>query len=179
MTEREQKDYRAYCSSINSDYGFDFSTTNPISPAMYIFHKEMEMCIESNKTMTAEVKSAATKIHPEVFQFNSSEAAWKFQMGITYRWAMVLVCAVLLLWIGAWWWSMKKEVDQARLIIEASGNVGILAKQVRQDRNGYYFIDFAAPYGDSLKSFTEFQVINAKTVRVFLGKETTDKRDTE
>lgn len=146
---------------------------------MYIFHKEMEVCIASNRTIIAEVKSAATKIHPEVFQFNSSEAAWKFQMGITYRWAMFLGCALLLLWISAWWWSMKKEVDQARIIIKASGNIGLLAKQVRQDRDGYYFIDFTAPNSDSLKSFTEFQVINAKTVRVFLGNETTDKQDTE
>ncbi|MEI9918949.1 MAG: hypothetical protein WDO14_09130 [Bacteroidota bacterium] len=175
MTEREQKEYRTYCSSLSSDYGFDISTTNPISPAMYIFHKEMQLCIETNKEIASEIKSAASKIHPEVLHFSSSEAAWSFQLGIIYRWALFGGLTLLLIWIAAWWWSMKVEIDQARIIVKNSGNIDVLAKQVRQDKDGYYFIEFTAPRSDTIKYFTDFQVINAKKVRVFLGKESKDK----
>ena len=66
---------------------------------------------------------------------------------------------------------MVKDVDRARMIIEASGKANELLNFVEKDKSGYYFIDFTASKRDSIQSFREFRKLNAKTVRVYLGKE--------
>jgi hypothetical protein len=170
MTDQEQKELRFYCAFLLKEYGFQFSPNDPVIPALYIIHKEMQLNNQNNKVI-ALVTEASSRINPKVFNFNSPGEAWKFQIGMAFKWILSGFLALMLIWIAAWRWSMANDVDRAEAIIEASGNVGELLKGVRKDKSGYYFIDFTAVKGDTIQFFKEFQRLNAKTVRVYLGNE--------
>jgi len=87
------------------------------------------------------------------------------------RWGITGVLVLLFIWIAGWYWSMANDVDQAKTIIGASGKTEELLKQVKKDNEGYYYLDFTAAHGNSIQTFKEFQRINSKTVRVYLGKD--------
>ena len=171
MTDQEQKDLRSYCAFILNQYGFQYSPSDPAIPLLYIIHKEMQLNNQNNKAIASLVKEASSRINPKVFNFNSPGEAWKFQMGVAFKWILSGLLVLLLIWIAAWHWSMVNDVDRAKIIIEASGNAGELLKGVKKDDVGYYFIDFTAAKGDSIQPFKEFQKLDRKTVRVYLGKE--------
>lgn len=171
MTDKEQKDLRAYCAFLLKEYGFHISPSDPIIPALYIIHKEMHHSIQSSKTLASLIKEASASINPTQYHFQYPGEAWKFQLGIALKWFLMGLIAVLLTSVGVWYWSMVKEIDKARMIIEASGPAGELVKAVQKDEDGYYFIDFTAPKGDSIRGFKEFRKLNVKTVRVYLGKD--------
>lgn len=171
MTDQEQKDLRAYCAFLLKEYGFHFSPSDPVIPALYIIHKEMQLSNQNSKALALEVKEASSRINPKQFHFQYPGEAWKFQLGAFFKWILIGAIVYPFTWVGIWYWSMVKDIDKARMIIEASGRAGELIKTVQKDRAGYYFLDFTTPKGDSIKNFTEFRKLNAKTVRVYLGKE--------
>lgn len=171
MTDKEQKDLRAYCAFLLREYGFHISPSDPIIPALYIIHKEMQLTTQSNRALASQVKEASANINPTQYHFQYPGEAWKFQLGIALKWFLVGLIVVLLTWSGVWYWSMIKDLDKARMIIEASGPAGELIKAIQKDKEGYYFIDFTAPKGDSIRGFKEFRKLNVKTVRVYLGKD--------
>ncbi len=170
MTDKEQKEVRSYCAFLLEEYGFYFSPSDPVIPALYVIHKEMQLNHQSNERIAGLVKDAAGKINPTVFHFDSPGEAFQFQLGAAVKWIMISLPIVFILWIGAWYWSMESDVDKARTIIQASGRFGEFVKRAEVDKDGYYFIEFTAPKGDSIAFFSEFQRVNAKTIRVFLGK---------
>lgn len=171
MTSQEQKELRSYCAFLLKEYGFQFSPSDPVIPALYIIHKEVQLNNQNNKALATQVKVAASQISPQVFHFNVKGEAWKFQLGIAVKRFLYGLLVLLLLGIAAWTWSMANDIYKAKVILHASDNLGGLVKQVKKNEAGYFFIDFTAAQGDSIQHFTEFQKLNAKTVRVFLGKE--------
>src|ERR1044071_4302716 len=170
MTEREQRDFRSYCASLLDKYGFKFTTTDPTTPIMYVIHKDLEATIDANRELTSEVKTAASKINPKVFNFNTHGEAKAFQVGIGLKWLIISVPVILLCCIGTWWYSIASDVKQARAIINNAGNIGELIKRVKKIGD-FYVIDFAAAQQDSIRPFIEFRRLNARIVRVYLGKE--------
>ncbi len=171
MTDQEQKDLRAYCAFLLKEYGFHFSTKDPVIPALYIIHKEMQLSNQNSKALISQVKEASSQINPKQYHFQYPGEAWKFQIGAAFKWIVIGGFVLLSTWVGVWYWSMVKDIDKARMILEVSGPASELIKVVKKDRFGYYFIDFIAPKGDSIKNFTEFRKLNSKTVRVYLGKD--------
>jgi len=171
MTDQEQKDLRSYCAFILKEYGFHFSPNDPVIPALYIIHKEMQLNKQNNSAIASLVKEASSRINPRTFHFNSPGEALKFQLGITLKWILTGLLVLISIWIGIWYWSMVNDVDRAKTIIQASKKMSGLIVRVEKDNEGYYFIDFTAAKGDSIQHFKEFQKLNAKTVRVYLGKE--------
>jgi len=105
MTDQEQKELRNYCAFLLKEYGFQFSPNDPVIPALYVIHKEMQLNNQKNKAIATQIQEASSRINPRVFQFNSEQAAWKFQMGITLRWALAGVLVLIFLGITAWYWS--------------------------------------------------------------------------
>lgn len=96
----------------------------------------------------------------------------RFQLGIAVKWILIGAVVLVFAVVGIWYWSMVNNIDQARTIIETSGNVGELMKRVKKDNEGYCFIDFkVAKEKDSIQHFKEYQKLDAKTVRVYIGKE--------
>jgi hypothetical protein len=171
MTDKEQKDLRAYCAFLLKEYGFHISPSDPIIPALYIIHKEMQLTTQSNRSLASLIKEASASINPKQYHFQYPGEAWKFQLGIALRWSLMGLSAALMAWVGIWYWSMVKDIEKARMIIEVSGPAGKLIKAMQKDESGYYFIDFTAPKGDTIQNFKEFRKLNPKTVRVYLGKE--------
>ena len=170
MTAKEQRDLRDYCALLLKEYGFHISPNDPVVPALYIIHKEMQMSNQCNKTIASELREAASKINPTVYNFNSEDAAFKFQVGIAVKWILVGALVLTFTVVAIWYWSMVNKVDEAKTIIEASGNMGELMKRVKQNKDDFYFIDFTSATGDSIQPFKEFQRLDSKTVRVYVGK---------
>src|SRR5688500_603092 len=171
MTEKEQRSIRAYCAFLLDEYGVQFSPDDAVIPALYVIHKEMQLNNTSNKAIASEVKDAAAKIKPTVFNFNNEDAAYKFQVGIAVKYILIGSLVLLFTVAGIWYWSMVNNVDQAKTIVETSGNIGELVKRVKKDKGGYYFLDFTAAKADSIQHFREYQKLDAKTVRIYVGKE--------
>ena len=93
-------------------------------------------------------------------------------MGITLRWGLIGFLALMLIWIAAWRWSMANDIDRARDIIGAHDNMGELLKRTKKNSEGFYSIDFIAAKGNSIRHFVEYEKLNSKTVRVYLGRDT-------
>ena len=64
MTEMEQRNIRSYCAFLLDEYGIHFSPDDPVIPALYVIHKEMQLNNTSNKAIASEIKDAAAKIKP-------------------------------------------------------------------------------------------------------------------
>ena len=171
MTKKEQRSIRAYCAFLLDEHGIDFSPYDPVIPALYVIHKEMQLNNESNKALASQVREATSRIKSTVFNFNSESAAFKFQVGIAVKWILIGALVLLFVVIAIWHWSRANDVDHARAIIQASGNMGELMKRVQKDKEGYYFLDFTAAKADSIQHFKEYQKLDAKTVRIYVGKE--------
>jgi hypothetical protein len=86
MTEKEQRDLRSYCAFILKEYGFDIPPNDPVIPALYVIHKEMQFNNESNQVIASLVKEAASKINPTVFHFCRSS----IQISVGHRGQMDL-----------------------------------------------------------------------------------------
>jgi hypothetical protein len=170
MTEKEQRSIRAYCAFLLDEHGIDFPPDDPVIPALYVIHKEMQLNNTSNKAIASEVKDAAAKIKPKVFHFNNGDAAYRFHIGIAVKYILIGSLVLLFTVAGIWYWSMVNNVDQARTIIKTSGSIGELMKRVKKDEEGFYVIDFVAAKGDSIQRFKEFVQVDERTVRIVVGK---------
>jgi len=163
---------RDYSAFLLKEYGFDIPLNDPVMPALYIIHKEMEVTNQSNKAIASEVKQAALKINPNVFNFYNEDAAFKFQLGIGVRWFLHGCIIAIVAAICAWHWSNINKVEEANNIVRNSGKLGEMLKLVKKDNEGYYFMDFKAASRDSLVFIKEFWQVDAKTVRIYLARET-------
>lgn len=171
MTDQAQKNLRSYSAYFLKTHGLYYPESDPLLPSLYSIHLEMEQNNQTNREIASRIQEVSSKINPKEFHFYSGDAAWKFQQGITLRWGIIGAFILLFIWIAGWHWSMVNEVDRARTIIGASGKVEELLKQVKRDNEGFYYLDFTAAYGNSIQTFKEFQRINSKTMRVYLGKD--------
>lgn len=170
MTDKEQKALRKYCAFLLTEYGFQFSPDDPVIPALFTIHKEVEVLRQDNGELASLVKEASSKINPVTFHFNYKGEAWKFQMGIALKWISFGGLLALFASIAVWYWSMKNEIEHVRVMNENFEFTAELNKRVKK-QEGFYFIDFIAAKGDSTVYFTEFRKLNTKTVRVYLGRE--------
>jgi hypothetical protein len=172
MTDKEQREVRNYSAFLLKEYGFDIPLNDPVMPALYIIHKEMELTNQSNKAIASEVKRAASKINPTVFNFNNEDAAFKFQMGIGVKWFLYGCVIAVIAGIGAWHWSNVNKVEEAENIVQNSGKLGEMLRLVKRDNEGFYIIDFTAAKADSVEFLKEFRKMDEKTVRIYLARET-------
>lgn len=171
MTDQEHKALRSYCAFLLKEFGFQFSPNDPVIPALYIFHKEVQRNSQHNKALASLVQDASSKMHSKVFNFNAPGEAWKFQLAIASKWIAIGLLVLILLWGIAWYWAIKKDIESARTIINTSENMTHLIKRVSKDSEGFYFIDFTQAKGKTIKSYTEFEQLTEGSVRVYLGKE--------
>ncbi len=171
MTDQERKDLRSYCAFLHKEYGFQFSIDNPALPTLCVIHKEMLRSIESNNKMTSVIKDAASKLNPTVFNFYSDNAAFKFQLGVAIKWISSGLLILLFIAVAVWHYSVVQNIDEANNIIQASRYMDELFKGIRKNKEGYFFIDFTAAKGDTIEYLKEFHKLDAKTIRVYIGKE--------
>jgi hypothetical protein len=160
MTDQEQKDVRAYCASLLHQYGIQFSPTDPVIPALFVIHKEMQLNKKGNEQLAEMVKEVSAKIKPQEFHFNREGEAWGFQMGAAFKWILMGLLIVILFLIGSWYWNLSVDIRNADQTIKSSEEIRSLINRVQNDK-GHYFIDFSS---------TEFKRLNSKNVRLILHK---------
>jgi hypothetical protein len=162
VTDQEQKEVRAYCALLLQQHGFHFSPNDPVIPALFVIHKEMQTNKNGNEKLAAMIQEALAKINPQEFHFHHQEAAWKFQMGAAVKWILMGVFVVILFLIGAWYWHMSSDVRRANELLGSSKEIQMLINRVKRDDKGHYFIELSS---------AEIKRLNPKTVRINLGKE--------
>jgi hypothetical protein len=176
MTGQDHKDVYSYRVWVHREFGIEYSSTDPILPTMYVFHNEMNLTVEKIRGIAAEIKENTSRMDPVVYNFNEKGESLKFQLGIFLKWVLSSLPVSLVIWILSLWWSNVNDVDKARMIIDSSENVLVLAERVQKTPDSFYFIDFAPTRGDSTKPFTEFKLIEKRVVRVFIGKDSIQKK---
>lgn len=172
MTENEQKELRNYCAYMLKEYGFDFAPSDPVIPALYVIHQEILSNKKSNDAITTEIKLAAGRMNSQIYHFNSPGEGWRFQIAASLKWLFIGLSFDLLLWICLIWWNSFNNVEEARKVIQSAGRINSeLLKSVQLDSDGFFFLEFKEAPGVSIKNFIEFERVNSKTVRVYLGQE--------
>ena len=171
MTTQEQKDLRSYCAILLNKYGFHFSPDDPVIPALYIIYMHMKFNSESNEALALQIKEALSKTKAKEFHFHYPGEAWKFQMASVFKWLFSGMLVLALSWFGAWHWSRVNDVEAARAILQHSGNMGKLFQRVQKNDSGTHYIDFTASKGDSVRYLVEYEKLDRKTVRVYVGTE--------
>jgi hypothetical protein len=127
---------------------------------------------ESNEVLASQIREASSKIKPKEFHFHYPGEAWKFQMAGLFKWLLSGLVVFAMMWFGAWHWSRANDVGAARAILQSSGIMSNLFHRVQKNDNGTYFIDFTISTGDSVRHFVEYEKLDRKTVRIYLGRET-------
>jgi hypothetical protein len=171
MTEKEERDLRKYCAFILEKYGFQIAPTDPVIPALYIIHREFLSSRKSNEQIAESLQNMLSKVKT-VNNFNVPGEAWRFQLvkSIKLLWAGLTL--VMLFWAYLFWLDLSDEVEKAKLIITTSDRVSsTMLKRVKKDSEGYLYIDFEKPTGNSVRSFYEFDKIDDRLVRVYLGRD--------
>ena len=169
-TDQEEKDLRSYCAFLLKEYGFQFTPDNPVIPALYIIHKEMQLNNQNNKAIASLVEEASSRINPKVFNFNSRGEAWKFQLGMAVKWILSGGLILLFIWVAVWRWSMSNDLDKAGRIIKEAEHMHELLGRAKRDKAGAYFIDFSEAKEGSIRPFMMYRRLDDSTVRVHLGK---------
>ncbi len=168
MTEKEEREVRAYSAFIFKEYGYQIAPLDPLMPVLYIHHKQMQSNSQLSEASVNRLNDAISKVNPQSFHFNHSGEAWEFQWGITFRWIVAGVLIVIGSYSGVWFYSVYSDVNKAREIINQSTVTSELVKRIEVDNQGQYFIDFLATDQKLPQALIEYKRINSKTVRIYL-----------
>ena len=130
--------------------------------------------IEANRLLEETrllVKDLARTVKPKTYNFDKGEA-WKWQIGIAVKILIIVCCFLVILWSGYFWWLSKYDLKKANRIISVAPFVEKnFLLRVKQDKEGYYFIEFQEAKTNSVKYFTEYEKLKEGKVRVYVGKE--------
>ncbi|MFM7855551.1 MAG: hypothetical protein ACKO96_27405, partial [Flammeovirgaceae bacterium] len=97
--------------------------------------------------------------------------AWKGQGAGALKWLLRGISGKLMLWRAVKWWSRNNDLDEAQRIIQSSGRINShLLNNVKSDTDGFLFLEFTEAKGNAIKNFIEYEKVNSKTVRVYLGQ---------
>ncbi|MBL0742099.1 hypothetical protein [Chryseolinea lacunae] len=174
--EKLKRDLRSYCAFLIKEYGIIYPPTDPVIPALFAIHKDMQLNNQKNADIAFRIHEAAAKVEPRVFQLNSFKAAFGFQLGIAAKWTLWGGMLLGFAWLATWVWSINADLKKAKMIIESSKKTVELIQKVRIDNAGYYYIDFVAAKRGTIKNFHEFTKVDKNTVRVYLGKDSISTR---
>lgn len=162
MNDQEQKEVRRYCAFLLHQYGLHFPPDDPVIPALFVIHKEMQSVKEGNEHLATAIKDAVSKINPKEFHFHQKGEAFKFQLGSAVKWILMGIFILIILLTGVWHLQLTQDARQANELLKSSEEVGRLITRIRKDDKGNYFIDFRS---------TEFKRLTPKTIRINLEKE--------
>lgn len=156
---------------LEAAYGIHISENDELLPILhFVFHSVKEVN-ESRAKQERALSDLISKINRPVYNFAPGEA-WQFQLAASFKWLFIGGSIVLLSGISLWWWSSTHEVEKARNIIRSADLVNrALINKVKKDADGFLFLEFREASGTTIQNFTEYEKINSKTVRVYLGEE--------
>lgn len=171
MTEKETLRLRQYCARILTEYGFEFSPNDPVLPALYTIHRELNANKVGNEAVAKSIKEALEKLNPTVYNFNERGEAWKFKMAESVRWLFAGASLIVLMGIGLIWWRQHNNVQLATEIINSYSRVHrLLMLSAKKDEKGFMYLEFSKAHGDFIANWTEYHQLKKDTIRVYLGK---------
>ena len=104
MSEKQEKLLRLYCAHVLVKYGFEFTPHDPVVPALYAIHRELNSNKIGNEEVARSIKGALEKLNPTVYNFNERGEAWKFKLAESLRWLFVGLSAALGIFVAFFWW---------------------------------------------------------------------------
>ena len=152
-------------------YGIHISENDELLPILhFVFHSVKEVN-ESRAKQESILSDLINKINRPVYNFAPGEA-WQFQVAASLKWLFIGISVALFAWVAFKWWSANNDLDEARRIIQSSERINShLLKNTKKDADGFMFLEFTEAKGNSIKNFIEFEKVDSKTVRVYLGQE--------
>lgn len=170
MTDDEIRALRSYSAFILKAYGFQMPPDDPVLPALYIIHREMQLNNKVNKAVGEQIAQAASNLRGKSYHFNVPGESFKYQIAAAVKYLAIGLITLAFCAVGVWFWALKNEINTARDVIQTSGKARMLLERMKKDREGFYFIEFKSSKGNSIANFHEFEWIDKETVRVYLGK---------
>lgn len=171
MSEKEEKLLRQYCAQVLLKYGFEFSTHDPVVPALYTIYRELDANKVSNDEVAKKIKGALDKLNPTVYNFNEPGEAWKFKMAESLRWLYLGITLVAVMGIGLIWWRQDNNIGRAREILAISSGINrTLLLKAKKDDTGFMYLEFSKAKGKYILNYEEYHQIDNGTIRVYLGK---------
>lgn len=156
---------------LEAEYGIHISENDELLPILHFVFNSVKEVNESRAKQESALNELMGKINRPVYNLGPGEA-WQFQLAASLKWLFIGVSVVLVSWIGQTWWSWKNDLDEAQRIIQSSERINShLMNNVKRDSDGFMFLEFTEAKGNSIKNFIEYEKINSKTVRVYLGQE--------
>lgn len=116
------------------------------------------------------VKQSTDRFIPNTYHFTEGEAL-KWQIGIGLKVVMIIAAISILLWSAYFWWHSYQDIANAKaIIISAPLLEKKLLNGIQVNKDGYYFLEFSRPPEDasSIKFFTEYELLEDGTVRIYL-----------
>ncbi len=171
MTEKQEKLLRVYCAQVLIKYGFEFSPHDPVVPALYTIHRELNSNKVGNEQVARSIEEALKKLNPTVYNFNERGEAWKFKFAESLPWLFVGLSAVLIVTVSLIWWRQYNDVRKASFIIAASkGADETFIRSVKKDSQGYVYLEFSKAKGTVIDFWTQYEQVKKDTIRVYVGK---------
>ena len=169
MTEKQEKLLRQYCARVLLKYGFEFTTHDPIVPALYTIYSELRANKIGNEEVAKSIKSAMDNLNPTVYNFHERGEAWKFVLADSFRWFAIPLAFLGTIGIANMWWRQYNDVEKAREILSYSPRVERLLTMTKKDKHGVIYLEFTRAKSDSIRNFSEFFSVNQDMVKVPLG----------
>jgi hypothetical protein len=171
MNAKEEKLLREFCSHLLLDYGFEFLPSDPVLPALYAIHCELNGNADGNKKVAHAINEALEKLNPTVYNFSERGEGWKFQIAGSLRWLFMGLTVMGAIWPCVFWWRQYHDVVKARIILNTAAPLNqLLLNNVGKDKEGYLFLQFNEAKGNSIEFYTEYDKRQDGSVRVYLGK---------
>jgi hypothetical protein len=172
MTTQEEKELRNYCAWLLKEYGFRFPPSDPVLPALYVIHREMESTKKVSEGVIKQLNELIKNMKPTVYAFNQPGEAWKFQMAQGIKWFIIISGFFLASW--GWYVSLlaSGRIEQAKIVLDYLPRIEKeLLPLIRKDDEGFLFLEFNKPNRNEIMNFTEFEKLPNGKVRVYLGKD--------
>ena len=167
----QEKLLRQYCARVLLKYGFEFTTHDPVLPALYTIYRELHANKVGNEEVATNIKAALEKLNPTVYNFNEPGEAWKFKMAESLRWLFVGLSVVAVVFVALIWWRQYNDVRRAReILLASSGSHRLLMMAAEKNESGFMYLELSKAKGRFIKNFTEYEEVKKDTIRVYLGK---------
>ena len=159
-------------------YGDRLSETDEMLPILHFIHttgKSTESRLTRAEslfsTLEKMVQHSIKKISPRTYNIHKGDAI-KWHVGIALKIIMISTIITFALWSIYLLWYLHQDITNAKeILVSAPLMEQGLLKNVRTDNSGYYYLKFKKPSEKGVfKYFTEYELLNDGTVKVYLGE---------
>ena len=167
MSEKQEVLLRQYCAHVLLKYGFEFSTHDPVVPALYIIYRELHASRIGNEELAKGINNAVGKMNPVVF---SSQQTLDLKVAENFKWFIAGLTIVTMQFMGLIWWNQHHDVQKAEEILKTSSELNQMLLNAKKDESNFMYWEFSKAKGKIILNYKEYVQVSHDTVRVYLGK---------